>query len=275
MQSRIEKIKKFSQREDIQSESFSVYSPTHEQNLLNVPILKPVLIIICSGEKELESKTKVETCYTNQFVFISGSNSIGMRNIPEDNSYYAVLIEFEDDELPLQESIDNTLNLDFFIGDVDNVLQDSIAQFMEISAIYPEDLLKSRRKEIIQLMIAQGFNELFSIKRTHKLTEMITEIMKRSDLYNINVQRISDQIGLSESTLHRKLKEENTSIKEIKDRVRMGSGLHLLQTTDLPVSVIADKCGYSTHSKFSLRFKKHFGITPADLKKTKNLVEPA
>jgi AraC-like DNA-binding protein len=265
-------IKDLSQRETLQSDAFSVYAPVYQQNLLNVPILKPVLIIICSGEKQLESKGRAETCYHDQFVFIAGSNSIGMRNIPKDYSYHAVLIEFEDDELPLKDNGETSDPVDFFIGDMNALLRESIAQFLEISAVYPEELLKLRRKEIISLLISLGYEGVFAIRRAHKLTDKITEIMKQSDAYSINISYISRLVGLSESTLHRRLKEENTSIKEIKDRFRMGTALHLIQTTDLPIGVIADRCGYQTHSKFSMRFKKHFGITPAELKKTQQAI---
>lgn len=264
-------IRNVSQCQENKSEAFSVYSPIHEQSLLNVPILKPVLIVVCSGEKEIESKSHKSTCFTSQFVFVSGSNSISMRNIPKNQSYYAIIIEFEDDELPIQSQIDTYNGVDFFIGDIDAVLAESICQFMQISSIYPEELLKERRKEIVNILILLGYKDIFSIKRTYKLTEQINNIIRQSDLYKINAQYISHITGLSESTLHRKLKEENTSIKEIKDRVRMGNALHLLQTTDLPIGIIADKCGYKTHSKFSMRFKKHFGITPADLKKTRSV----
>ena len=149
-------IKDLSQRETLQSDAFSVYAPVYQQNLLNVPILKPVLIIICSGEKQLESKGRAETCYHDQFVFIAGSNSIGMRNIPKDYSYHAVLIEFEDDELPLKDNGETSDPVDFFIGDMNALLRESIAQFLEISAVYPEELLKLRRKEIISLLISLG-----------------------------------------------------------------------------------------------------------------------
>ena len=199
-------IKDLSQRKTLQSDAFSVYAPVYQQNLLNVPILKPVLIIICSGEKQLESKGRAETCYHDQFVFIAGSNSIGMRNIPKDHSYHAVLIEFEDDELPLKDNGETSDPVDFFIGDMNALLRESIAQFLEISVVYPEELLKLRRKEIISLLISLGYEGVFAIRRAHKLTDKITEIMKQSDAYSINIPYISRLVGLSESTLHRRLK---------------------------------------------------------------------
>lgn len=74
---------------------------------------------------------------------------------------------------------------------------------------------------------------------------------------------------MSESTLRRKLKSELTSVQEIKDKTRQGLALHLLQTTQYSIGIIAEKCGYQSQSRFTERFKKHFGLTPSDLRKTK------
>lgn len=74
---------------------------------------------------------------------------------------------------------------------------------------------------------------------------------------------------MSESTLHRKLKSERTSIQEIKDQAKLGKGLHLLQTTHYSIRLVEEKCGYQSQSKFTDRFKKRFGLTPSELRKTK------
>ena len=74
---------------------------------------------------------------------------------------------------------------------------------------------------------------------------------------------------MSESTLRRKLKAEGTSLQEIKDQSRLGLGLHLLQTTQDPITLIAEKCGYQSQSRFTNRFKGRFGLTPSELRKTK------
>jgi AraC-like DNA-binding protein len=74
---------------------------------------------------------------------------------------------------------------------------------------------------------------------------------------------------MSESTLRRKLKVESTSVQEIKDSARLGLGLHLLQTSQHSIGIISDKCGYQSQSRFTERFKKQFGLTPSELRKTK------
>lgn len=73
---------------------FAVYSSIKEQHLLNVPIVKPILIVVLSGDKEL-GKDNEFVCHSGEFIFLSDSPSINMRNIPKDKEYFALLIEFD------------------------------------------------------------------------------------------------------------------------------------------------------------------------------------
>jgi AraC-like DNA-binding protein len=83
------------------------------------------------------------------------------------------------------------------------------------------------------------------------------------------MEYICQQLAMSESTLRRKLKSEGTTIQDIKDQVKLGLGLHLLQTTLDPIGIIAQKSGYYSQSKFTERFKRRFGLTPSELRKTR------
>ena len=76
---------------------FSVYSSHKEQMITNVPIIKPLLIFILSGTKQLGKSGSVE-CLSGSFVFLSNSPRIDMRNIPIQAEYFAVLIDFEHED---------------------------------------------------------------------------------------------------------------------------------------------------------------------------------
>ncbi len=73
---------------------FAVYSAYQEQKITNVPISKPLLIIVLSGFKEL-GKTENIKCVAGSFIFLPNSSSIDMRNIPDQEEYFALLIEFD------------------------------------------------------------------------------------------------------------------------------------------------------------------------------------
>ena len=102
-----------------------------------------------------------------------------------------------------------------------------------------------------------------------EVSHQIHELYQVSEFDKLTNKYICQQLAMSESTLRRKLKLEGTNIQAIKDRAKLGLGLHLLQTTLYPIGIIADKCGYHSQSRFTDRFKSHFGLTPSELRKTK------
>jgi hypothetical protein len=64
---------------------FSIYRSIKEQHLLSVPIAKPLFIAVLSGNKEL-GKTADVVCNAGDFIFLSDSSVIDMRNIPQRKS---------------------------------------------------------------------------------------------------------------------------------------------------------------------------------------------
>lgn len=53
---------------------------------------------------------------------------------------------------------------------------------------------------------------------------------------------------------------------------RLKKGESLLVTTDLSISAIAEKCGFSDTSFFVKQFKQMYGITPTALRKTRSYI---
>ena len=106
---------------------FAVYSSIKEQNLLNVPVVKPLLIAVLSGDKEL-GKNGEKICNAGDFVFLSDSPAINMRNIPKGQEYFALLIEFDyQDFAELRLNATNKQAL--CIGEITLALEKCLQQF--------------------------------------------------------------------------------------------------------------------------------------------------
>lgn len=246
---------------------FSVYTSTYEQKLLNVPIAKPLLITVISGDKKL-GKTNDIHCAAGQFVFLSDSPAIDMRNIPKDAEYFALLIEFEYSDFSGM-PIGHANQLDYFVGDMAPELENCLGQFVDCVSWATVDILNFRKREILNLLYSLGHKEVLSIMTGAKISHQLHDLFHDKSFQDITASFICDRLAMSESTLRRKLRAEGTSIQEIKDRARLGHALHLLQTTNDPIGIVSDKCGYHSQSRFTERFKGHFGLTPTELKKTK------
>jgi AraC-like DNA-binding protein len=73
---------------------------------------------------------------------------------------------------------------------------------------------------------------------------------------------IAAQLGMSERTLQRRLREEGTSFKEILDETRHYLARELLRNTQLPLAEVADQLGFTEPSAFYRAFKKWEACTP-------------
>lgn len=246
---------------------FSVYTSVREQVITNVPVIKPLLICVLDGCKEIGNQTKI-TCPSGTFVFLSNSTEVAMRNIPQGIEYFAVLIEFEFEEFDIFKLKSSHAD-PFFRGDISETLEQTLLQFLAWGSFAPQELWSIRRQELLLLLQHLGHHEVTAITESQHLSHQI-HCMLSDDLHReLSSSELASDLAISESTLRRKLRAEGTSFQEIKDRVRLGRGLHLLQTTSSPIGLIAGECGYQSQSRFTDKFKKLFGLTPSDLRKTK------
>lgn len=86
---------------------------------------------------------------------------------------------------------------------------------------------------------------------------------------------ISAQLGMSERTLQRRLREEGTSFQEILDNTRHYLARELLRNTRLPLAEVASRLGFSEPSTFYRAFRKWEGSTPGQYRQLNLQVLPA
>ena len=77
---------------------------------------------------------------------------------------------------------------------------------------------------------------------------------------------IASQLGMSERTLQRRLKEEGTSFQALLDRTRHYLARELLRNTRVPLTDVALQLGFSEPSTFFRAFKKWEGMTPGQFR---------
>lgn len=248
---------------------FSVYSSHKEQMITNVPIIKPLLIFILSGTKQLGKSGSVE-CLSGSFVFLSNSPRIDMRNIPIQEEYFAVLIDFENEdfsELPKNSAPYKK----YFQGEINPVLASALCQLIEFSSIAPSQVMRLRKREILEIIYHSGYKDVCNIVEPPSLSEKVQSMISNDISCDWSVDLIASNLFMSASTLRRKLKSEGNNIQDIRNRARLGHGLHLLQTTQFHIGNIAEQCGYQSQSRFTEQFKILFGMTPREIRKTKML----
>ena len=73
---------------------------------------------------------------------------------------------------------------------------------------------------------------------------------------------IASAVNMSERTLRRKLREENTSFRNLVDQLRMEMAIKYLRDTDLTVEAISDSLGFSDAANFRQAFRRWTKAAP-------------
>ncbi len=85
----------------------------------------------------------------------------------------------------------------------------------------------------------------------------------------VNVEELSNLVGLSRVHLYRKIKKiTGLSVSEFVTQTKLKQSLTLLKNTDTTIAEIAYKVGFSTPSYFTKCFKDHFEISPSEYRES-------
>ena len=77
-----------------------------------------------------------------------------------------------------------------------------------------------------------------------------------------SIVRVADMFAIHRVTLHRYLREHDTTFEKLLDEARRELAARMLEQTDLPVGEIAAALGYGSPGSFVRAFKRWHGVTP-------------
>jgi AraC-like DNA-binding protein len=80
-----------------------------------------------------------------------------------------------------------------------------------------------------------------------------------------NISQMVDEVGMSRTQLHRKLKElTGFSASRFVQNIRMQQAMKLLKEKKVNVSQIAYSVGFASQTHFSTTFKQFYGVSPTE-----------
>ncbi len=98
--------------------------------------------------------------------------------------------------------------------------------------------------------------------------ERAVDFIEEHYQYDISIQDIADELGISRFHLCRVFKESRgVTLLEYIAEVRMERAKRLLEETELSVGEVARQVGFNNVTYFHKRFKQSFGITPSQLRR--------
>ncbi|MDD9266078.1 AraC family transcriptional regulator [Paenibacillus sp. GCM10023248] len=142
-------------------------------------------------------------------------------------------------------------------------------------------LAKLETIEQIEAVVFEMFDDIkrrLDDKRSMKQDDLIRKINDMIEQHcgnpNLCLNWIADELDMSPIYLSRVYKQNTmNAVVDVINTMRMERAKDLLKHSDLPIADIAERIGYTNSSYFYRMFKKNFGVTPTDYRKSE-LLEP-
>ncbi|MBW3097910.1 AraC family transcriptional regulator [Pseudohoeflea coraliihabitans] len=135
------------------------------------------------------------------------------------------------------------------------------------ACIFPTRLLARENpnsdRRLFELLVSHVEN---SAEMVHPVTDPVTAthhyVAGLIGQKTPSLAEAARNFGMGERTLQRRLAEAGTSLQEIVDAVRRDLAMRLLADTDLTLSEISYRLGFSAPSAFTRSATRWFGVTP-------------
>lgn len=122
---------------------------------------------------------------------------------------------------------------------------------------------------LLQTSHLKSHKEIKTNKLRSKDIEAIQQVrdLLENDMQHISISQLALSVGINQTKLKSGFKDLfGKTIFEYLTSVRMEKARQLLESTELPISQIAEIVGYKYAQHFTVAFKKLFGFLPSDLK---------
>ncbi len=95
-----------------------------------------------------------------------------------------------------------------------------------------------------------------------RIMKVVNENLSDSDF---NVEKMCDEVGVSRTQLHRKLKEmTGVPTSEFLRNIRLNEAARLIREHKINITQVSYMVGFANNSHFSTAFKKYFGMSPTE-----------
>ncbi|NQX67452.1 AraC family transcriptional regulator [Paenibacillus alba] len=196
--------------------------------------------------------------------------------IGEAKKLYAVIIE-ETRPYPIRVFQATLSRLTITLsGVLYTIFKNNSLDLPQILPISRQTLAQLETIEEIEAVFFEAFDEMkrrLDDKRSMKQDDLIRRINEMIELNcgdpNLCLNWIADELDMSPIYISRVYKQNTLkAVVDVINTMRMERAKGLLKQSDLSIADIAERIGYTNSSYFYRMFKKNFGVTPTDYRKT-------
>ena len=163
--------------------------------------------------------------------------------------------KLQDRMLGLDTGADSYLPKPFYMSELKSLMSNLISNRLIVKGKYSGQQEQTEKVEAVQF---ESSDEQF-MKR---VMEIVNKNISNSEF---NITQMVDEVGMSRTQLHRKLKElTGFSAARFMQNIRMQQAMKLLKEKRVNVSQIAYSVGFSSQTHFSTTFKQYYGISPTE-----------
>ena len=163
--------------------------------------------------------------------------------------------KLQDRMLGLDTGADSYLPKPFYMSELKSLMSNLINNRLIVKGKFSGQQEQTEKVSAVQF---ESSDEQF-MKR---VMDIVNKNISNSEF---NIGQMVDEVGLSRTQLHRKLKElTGFSAARFMQNIRMQQAMKLLKEKRVNVSQIAYSVGFSSQTHFSTTFKQYYGVSPTE-----------
>ncbi|HZX32825.1 MAG TPA: helix-turn-helix transcriptional regulator [Rhodocyclaceae bacterium] len=243
-----------------------------QHQIRTVAIRDDILVLIRQGTKTLIDQGHSRTVGAGMAAVLAHGSQWDVINVPGSNGRYeALVLQFGDRAVEDFERLYGTQYATervegSFIASPDRELADTVARTAE-SIADPEASQQLRHHRVLEILLLLAETGcLLRPRQELNWPDRLRRMISHRPHGEWTIDSLALACATSASTLRRRLAEHDLTVAGLVREIRLETAMLLLQTTALPVGEIAQRCGYESHSRFSVAFKARYGFVPSHLR---------
>jgi len=229
----------------------------------------PGLVMVISGRKIIrDGQSEISINAGSAVLLPTGCDFDITNEVGTNGLYQAQVVYFDQATLPTTavsktKAVEAVTDLGKTSAELARAMDAAVAAIENESL--PIEIAGHRLGEVLLWVQAAGFTMIRP--RTQNLLNQVRKILSTDPSAKWSSTELARELAVSEATLRRKLAKAGTTLTDIAIDVRMNTALAMLQTSEENITGIAMAVGYDSPSRFALRFRDRFGVSPSDFRR--------
>ncbi len=264
-------------KEGMYASCLSVFRCYKPQKLRHVSFFQPTLLMVVNGQKQVKINDKSLVIDQGDLLLLPPGTTLWIGNFPDRQQavYLGLSFRFDQQALKHFRLIYGSSLEGWDISPRWNVksptsIVAALTQVTDTNSRHAtnDQLAQHRQVELLLLLAQEGIAGNILLGEHPSWKQRVFQLLIIEPARPWQLKEACLRLGVSESSLRRKLQFEETGFRELLEEARLSQGLSLLLESTQSIGQIADAVGYQSQSRFGERFKRHFGMTPTELRRT-------